>query len=107
MKVNDFSVEIGVEGVLIEENRASSVMAVEATSKKVIVDNSDASCKVMTCTSWIWNLLFRVGTLNSSSIYSAASPQANDWIYFCGSGLSEKVYHVSSLMLRENLRWLF
>ena len=39
MKVNGFDVDIGVEGVLVKENRASSVMGhVEPTSKNVLVD---------------------------------------------------------------------
>ena len=39
MKVNGFDVEIGVESVLVEENRASSVMGhVEPTSKNLMVD---------------------------------------------------------------------
>ena len=39
MKVNGFDVDIGVEGVLVEENRASSVMGhMEPTSKNVMVD---------------------------------------------------------------------
>ena len=39
MMVNGLDVDIGVEGVLVEENRASSVMGhVEPTSKNVVVD---------------------------------------------------------------------
>ena len=39
MKVNGFDVDLGVEGVLVEENRASSVMGhVEPTSNNVVVD---------------------------------------------------------------------
>ena len=39
MKINGFHVDIGVEGVLVEENRASSVMGhVEPTSKNIMVD---------------------------------------------------------------------
>ena len=39
MKVDGFDVAVGVEGVLVEENRASSVMGhVEPTSKNVMVD---------------------------------------------------------------------
>ena len=39
MTVNGFDVDIGVEGVLVEENRASSVMGhVEPYSKNVMVD---------------------------------------------------------------------
>ena len=39
MKVNGFDVDIGVEGVLVEENRASSVMGhVEPISKNVMID---------------------------------------------------------------------
>ena len=37
--VNGFDVDIGVQGVLVEENRASSVMGhVEPTNKNVMVD---------------------------------------------------------------------
>ena len=39
MKVNGFDVDIGVEGVLVEENRAACVMGhVEATCKNVMID---------------------------------------------------------------------
>ena len=39
MKVTGFDVDIGEEGVLVEENRASSVMGhVEPTSEDVMVD---------------------------------------------------------------------
>ena len=39
MKVNGFDVNIGVGGVLVEENRAPSEMGhVEPTSKNVVVD---------------------------------------------------------------------
>ena len=39
MKANGFDVNIGVEGVLVEENRAVCTMShVEPTSKKVMID---------------------------------------------------------------------
>ena len=80
MKVNGFDVDIGVEGVLVEENRASSVMGhVEPTSKKVMInilscfllrDDVPPACNL--------HLPFRVGALDSSCRYSDASARAND-----------------------------
>ena len=40
MKVDRCDIDVGMEGVLIEENRATCVMShVEPTSKKVMIDN--------------------------------------------------------------------
>ena len=82
MKVTGFDVDIGVEGVLVEENRASSVMGhVEPTSKNVMVD-------ILRCflqsddVPHACDLLLE-GALDSSCRYSAASALANDWKYFC------------------------
>ena len=51
MKLEGLDINVRVEGVLVEENRATCVMGhVEAIREKLVVNiYSDASCKVMIC----------------------------------------------------------
>ena len=50
MKVNGLDVNIGAEGVLVEQHRASTEIGhVEPICKNVMIDILDASCRVMTC----------------------------------------------------------
>ena len=89
MEVNGLDVDVGVEGVLVEEDCTTCVMRrVEAIREKLVVnvvrrflqfDDVPHAC----------NLFFEgiffptVGGLGSSCRYSAASAQVNDWKSVC------------------------
>ena len=97
MKVHGFDVNIGVEGVFVEENRASSVVShVEPTSKNVMVD-------ILRCflqgddVPPACNLLFE-GTFFSTwgpwvPIVDTQALLHGQTIFFVGAVCYEKMYH--------------
>ena len=88
MKVNGFDVNIGVEGVLVVENRASSVMShVEPIFKNVMID-------ILRCFLWRDDMSFACDLF----LKSIFLPTSRSWI---------PVVDAESLLHRRTIRHIF